>query len=544
MFRAFSFSLCLLLGAGALAPALFAAQATNRNSVSSLGVEADLASQAPSLSANGQYLVFSSEASNLVTGDTNGFTDVFLRDVVNGTTVRISVTSLGVEANGASSAPAISADARFIVFTSEADDLVANDTNGVTDVFMHDVQSGTTARISISSGNLEANGASTRPAISADGRYVCFESVADDLVAGDTNAARDVFVRDLLIGATRRVSVDDFGVEGDALSCEPSISDDGRFVAYRSAASNLVPLDTNLKLDIFVHDVMLGTTSLASGGLSGAQSDGDSHHPSISASGRFVAFESEADNLVAGDLNGVSDIFVHDRLSNVTERESVDSAGLEVSLGSHAPELSPGARYVVFTSFADDLVANDTNLTTDVFCRDRLRGATTRASVDSLDAEGNAASSSASISSDCRYVAFASEADNLVASDLNGVSDVFLRDRGALNAVSVDTIVLSAPVFLLSGASARFSWCSAPPSTQWWLLYAPNNVGASFNGHPFGVGPGVKILASGFHGTEGSGFLVTPPLPLALAGKTLYLEVAARLGVDFYESNTVHRVVQ
>ncbi|MDA1260072.1 MAG: hypothetical protein O3A20_05565 [Planctomycetota bacterium] len=524
--------------------ATVAAQSTTRSSLSTLGAEGDLASGAPSLSANGQFIAFSSDASTLVSGDTNGVSDVFLHDRVNGTTIRVSVTSAGLEGTGASSSPMICSDARFIVFESAATDLVPNDNNGALDIFIHDRLSGITQRISLSSTNQEGNGDSTHSQTSADGRYVTFQSMADNLVGGDNNAARDVFVRDLLTGVTRRASVNTAGVEGDAASCEPSISDDARFVAFRSAATNLAAGDTNGLLDIFVHDVLRAETTLVSDGISSAQSNGDSQHPSISASGRYVAFESIADNLAAGDANLSSDVFVRDRLSGVTERVSLNSSGVEGNLASHAPEISPGGRYVTFTSFADDLVAGDLNGVSDAFCRDRLRGATTRVSVDSFDVEGDGASSHASISADCRYVAFESASTNLVGSDLNAVADVFVRDRGAAAAVSVDTIVLSCEIFLTAGVSTRLAWCNAPVSTPWWLLYSPNNIGTSFSSHPFGVGPGVTVLASGANNSEGTGSLVSPPIPQALSGQTIYLELASRLGSGFFESNTIERFVQ
>ena len=529
-----------LCGLAAAAPA----QSTERVSVSTAGVEADLECGSPSINANGRWVAFASAATTLVAGDANGVSDVFVRDRISLLTERASVGMGGVEGNGASWDPFLSTDGRYVAFTSAADNLVGGDVNGVEDVFLHDRFTGTTLRVCLNSIGLAANGASSSASVSGDGRMVAYDSVADNLVLGDGNSVRDVFVRDRTSGATVRVSVNSLGGEANGPSSRPSISSDGRFVAFESDADNLVPNDVNQLRDVFVHDLLTGTTVLASAGLSGAASNGASERASIAASGRFVAFESVADNLVPADANGCADVFVRDTLSGVTTRASVDSSGLEGDAPSHNPFIAAGARYVTFDSEATNLVAGDTNGVTDVFCRDRLRGATTRASLSTSGLEGNGASTEPAISSDCRYVAFASAADGLVAGDINAVTDVFVRDRDLLAAVTVDTIVLSADVFLRTGQSARFSWCGAPPNTPWWMLYSTANLGTTFGGHPFGLGPGISVLTSGTHASTGGASLNTPLIPPAFAGATVYLEVAAQLGADYYESNTVQRIVQ
>src|SRR6266446_5737670 len=307
------------------------------------------------------------------------------------TTERVSVASGGTEANGASLSSALSADGRFVAFDSAATDLVAADTNGVSDVFVHDRQTGATERVSVASGGAQADGSSGLigfafpPALSADGRFIAFVSVATNLVAGDTNGATDVFVRDRQTGTTERVSVASGGTQANNASRYPALSADGRFVAFQSDATNLVVGDTNGMTDVFVHDRQTGTTervSVASGG--GTQGTGNSGgffaFPALSADGRFVAFQSDATNLVAGDTNGATDVFVHDRQTGTTERVSVASGGTQGNGFSAGPALSADGRFVAFHDTATNLVAGDTNGASDVFVHDRQTGTPERVS--------------------------------------------------------------------------------------------------------------------------------------------------------------------
>ena len=295
----------------ALAP-VCAGQGTERASVDSLGVQGNDFSFHPSISADGRYVAFESAATNLVAGDTNDSDDVFVHDRQSGTTERASIDTGGVQGNGDSEYSSISADGRHVTLVSDASNLVAGDTNDTSDVFVHDCQSSTTERISVATGGAQGNGDSFYPSISADGRYVAFLSEASNLVVGDTNGAHDVFVHDRQGGATERVSVDSAGAQGNASSLYASLSADGRRVAFQSDATNLVAGDTNGWPDVFVHDRESGTTERASVATGGAQGNGYSLYPSISADGRCVAFESYAANLVADDTNDGRDVFVFD----------------------------------------------------------------------------------------------------------------------------------------------------------------------------------------------------------------------------------------
>jgi Tol biopolymer transport system component len=353
-------------------------------------------------------------------------------------TTRVSVATGGAEALGQSYGTAISADGRYVAFASDAANLVAGDTNGNADVFVHDRQTATTTRASVaSSGGQGVGGHSRAPSLSADGRFVAFESRALSLVPGDTNAESDIFVRDRQSGTTERVSVATGGAEGAGPSREPSISADGRFVAFTSTAPNLVPNDVNGAADVFVHDRVTGTTVRVSVGSSGVQAvGGGSYAPAISGDGRVVAFASDAVNLIADDTNGLTDVFVHDRIAGSTTRVSVSSSGAQAVGGAivFAPRLNTNGRLVVFASHATNLVPDDTNGAADVFLHDRATGATSRISVGPSGEQSaggpilGATSGSADISGDGRFVTFYSYAKNLVPDDVTDVADVFLHD--------------------------------------------------------------------------------------------------------------------
>ena len=228
----------------------------------------------------------------------------------------------------------------------------------------------TITRVSVDSAGNQGNRDSYSPSISADGRFVAFTSLASNIVPGDTNNTFDIFVRDRLTNTTTRVSVDSAGNQGNSFSNSPSISADGRFVAFTSEASNIVPGDTNSKPDIFVRDRLTNTTTRVSVDSAGNQGNDGSNSPSISADGRFVAFNSDASNLVPEDTNGYRDIFVRDTLTNTTTLVSVDSAGNQGNFFSFTPSISADGRFVAFSSFASNIVPGDTNNTDDIFVVD------------------------------------------------------------------------------------------------------------------------------------------------------------------------------
>jgi Tol biopolymer transport system component len=418
-----------LVGFLLCAPA--SAQVTQRVSLTSLGVQANGFSGFPAISADGRYVAFHSGATNLVPGDTNDWRDTFVRDRQGGTTERVSIGSGGAQGNQESdtASPSISADGRYVAFASAASNLVAGDTNLWGDVFVRDRQLAVTERVSVATGGTQADGFCSRPSISADGRYVAFTSTATNLVPGDTNGRVDVFVRDRQASTTERVSVDSSGAQSNDNCFHPSVSADGRYVAFHSAATNLVVGDTNGTDDIFLRDRVSATTERVSVSSGGSQGNGPSYDASISGDGRCVAFYGTATNLVVGDTNRTYDVFVRDRQTGSTERVSVASGGGQASDVSASCAISADGRYVAFWSIAANLVVGDTNEVSDIFLHDRALVATGRQSVDSWGVEAGYVSSDPTISGDGRRVAFQSLATNLVQADTNAAGDIFLRDR-------------------------------------------------------------------------------------------------------------------
>ncbi len=329
--------------------------------------------------------------------------------------------------------PTISADGRFVVFKSNQGGLVPGVDDGLINVFVRDRQTGVNEVVSVNSnGDLAGSGSGDTPSsISADGRYVAFTSAADNLAPGDDNGEDDVYVRDRQSGITERVSVNSKGDGGNSGSFFASISADGRYVAFESFATNLVPGDVNGQADIFVFDRQTRVTELVSVDSNYAQGNLGSSGPAISANGRYVAFTSRASNLVLGDNNGVADIFVHDRQTGITERVSVDSHGMQangesgrISGEAQGPVISADGRFVAFHSEASNLVPGDSNGTRDIFVRDRQSGVTELVSVGASGTPGNGESDRPSISADGRFVAFTSRASNLVPG-------VYLLDWGS-----------------------------------------------------------------------------------------------------------------
>jgi hypothetical protein len=387
------------------------------------------------VSANGRFVAFGSTATNLVPNDTNAQGDVFVRDRVTGTTERVSVSSAGAQATGGlSGAPSISADGRFVAFSSAATNLVANDTNAAIDLFVRDRTNGTTERVSVASDGTPGNAGSFVSSISADGRFVAFSSDASNLVAGDTNAAEDIFVRDRTNNVTQRVSVATDGTQGNGRSDIPSVSADARFVVYFSDATNLVGGDTNTTRDIFLRDRTFNTTIRLNVSSAGVQAANNlaSDIPSISADGRYAAFQSFAGNLVPDDTNTALDVFVRDLLTNTTERVSVSSDDAQAS--GEVPAISGDGTHVIFRSAATNLVPGDTNGQTDVFVRNRIAGTTVRVNVSPTGDAANAGFAAdpvrmMALSADGLFAVFLSDATNLVPIDTNSLSDVFVAAR-------------------------------------------------------------------------------------------------------------------
>jgi Tol biopolymer transport system component len=409
------------------------AQTTTCVSLGSAGLPAG--GSEPSISAEGRFVAFTG-ADNIVPGDNNGFADVFVRDRLAGTTELVSVGPGGVLGDNHSAHPHITPDGRYVVFLTYATNLVPGITTPHGCVVVRDRWNGTTEIASVSSTGAPGEGPNCLPWISADGRFVAFDSPTGNLVPGDTNGDVDVFVRDRLLGTTERVSVSTSGAQVNAECWVASITDDGRYVLFSSESAILASGDNNgTGVDAFIRDRQTSTTVRVSSNAAGVGGDQTSWAHMITPDGRYVVFDSSATNLVPGDNNGVADIFVRDLQLGTIELVSLDSAGVQGNGDSHwGASISADGRFVVFGSLASNLVPGDTNGFADMFLRDRLNGTTERLSVSTEGAQSNQFSSGAwlpPITPDGRFVAFHSYASNLVPGDTDAAVDVFVRDLHA-----------------------------------------------------------------------------------------------------------------
>lgn len=403
-------------------------------------IEADNNSRAPSVSGSGQFIAFSSSAANLLTFgfDINGFSDIYLYNKFTRALARVSLTPDSIETDNSSQTPSISSDGRYIAFASDATNLlgIGGDTNGVTDIFVHDMLTHVTTRVSLASGGTQADNSSMNPAISADGRFVTFASDAANLlgIGGDTNGFRDIFVHDGLTGLTTRVNLSSGGAQADNNSQTPSISSNGIFVAFASDATNLLGIggDTNGFKDIFVRDRATGLTTRVSVSSAAVAGNNASLSPSISGTGQFIAFASDASNLIGAgsDTNIASDIFVHDSLTATTTRVSLAPGGAQANSASLDPAISSNGWLVAFSSSATNLIGPgaDTNAAQDIFLHDRTTGLTTRLSQAADNTQANNNSQTPAISADGLFTAFSSDASNLLGAggDTNGFRDIFV----------------------------------------------------------------------------------------------------------------------
>ena len=389
-----------------------------RISVSSDGTQANGYSGSNSLSDNGRFVSLESNASNLVANDLNGHTDTFIYDRLNDTVELITFAPDGTQANAGSNAGSISGNGRYVIYASFASNLVANDTNNQRDIFVYDRLTKTTGRVNVGNDGTQANGASLFGVIGDDSRYVAFESVADNLVTGDTNGLGDIFMRDRIAGTTKRVNVANNGTQANGSSVLDSMSDDGRYISFTSEANNLVSGDTNGVSDIFVYDRTNQTTERINLAGNGSQANAMSGSSSLSGNGRYVVYQSDASNLVSGDTNGVRDIFVYDRQTKNTARVDLTNNGIQSNGDSQSPSISDNGKYVAFESDADNLVSGTTNAEFDVFLRDLDAGTTEKIEADSFPV----------LSGDAKHILFNSSLDTLVPNDTNDVGDVFAID--------------------------------------------------------------------------------------------------------------------
>jgi Tol biopolymer transport system component len=385
----------------------------------------------PWLSGDGRYLVFDSDGTRVIgtTPDTTKIRDVYLYDRMTGGVERVSVASDGSRAHiprcrtpqpCGSQRPTISADGRYVAFWSNADNFDRRATSGHANAYVRDRVTGTTILLSPGFNGAEPNGDSRRPVISRDGRYVTFESAATNLVApatrgGGRNKGDDVFVSELSTGTVTPVSTASDGRHGNGASNRPSLSGDGRKVVFASVATNLVSPPTAGTRQVFMKDLDSGATTLVSSTPAGIAGDRASTSPSISADGRWVSFDSQADNFNPADHNGDTDVYVKDIQTGVVEQVSIKNDGGQARAGTVKgadSTISADGRFVAFWSDSPDLVRKTTGRVADVYVRDRRLGTTTRV-VATNGAAGDGNSYSPALSMDGRFVAFDSKATTL-----------------------------------------------------------------------------------------------------------------------------------
>jgi Tol biopolymer transport system component len=385
-------------------------------------------SQDAELSANGRYVLFDSYA-KLAPSDTGIWRDVYLKDVTTGAITHVSTTTDGVQGNGSSDYASLSADGRYVVFESNANNLAPGDTNNKRDIFRKDLVTGTVVRVSTPDQGGSDNDFSSHAQITADGRYVLFESVAG-LLGYDTNGKNDIYFKDVQTNELRIVSLaNGWSEQSNGWSEKAQFGPDGSSALFESIASNFVPNDTNGKADIFIKKFDdAGTVIHVSSAADGTGGNGTSGDAQFSRDGRYVVFESDSTNLVAGDTNGTTDIFRKDLVTGAVVRLSTASNGSESNGTSQRAQLSADGRYLLFQSDANNLVAGDTNGKFDAFRKDLVTGEVVRLSVGINGAQGNDHSYRPQLSQDGRYAVFESSANNLVPGDTNGWSDVFRVD--------------------------------------------------------------------------------------------------------------------
>ncbi|MEU6058553.1 hypothetical protein [Streptomyces sp. NPDC047097] len=432
-------ALAVLVGAGLVAGVLAPGSATARSAGASTtervslgagGVQGNGPSYAVDVSPGGRTVTFLSEADNLVPGDTNGLADIFVRSLATGRVERIDLGRPGAEPVSAS----VSADGRTLVVEVYHRDPGTGELRD--ELLVHDRRTGRTRPLLPENPTTAGSG---QAVISANGRFVAFQSARSDLVPGDTNKVADIFVHDLRRGTTRRVNVYSDGTQAARAAASPTISADGRRVGFNSRTDLAAPVPDEPEepaggearkprsYPMFVHDLRTGRTVAASVSLDGTSAGATG--PSLSEDGRYAVFASTYTDLVPGDTNGQSDVFLRDLARHTTTRISLAPGGAQAEGGpSHLGQLSADGRTVVFESAAGNLTSDDTNDGYDLFARD-LRTGTVELLTRSVDGPFNGWTGSVALDARARTVVFDSESDRLVAGDSNGASDVFAVHR-------------------------------------------------------------------------------------------------------------------
>lgn len=519
------------------------AQANRIVSVNSDGNPANNNSYYSAISADGRFVAFQSEASNLVSNDFNGQYDIFVRDMRTGQTTLVSVSTSGSSANSLSLQPSISGNGRYVLFESNASNLVSGDTNGTWDLFMRDLQTQTTIRFSLDSNGNQVFNRSDSPNFAADNRYIIFHSDAA-LVPEDTNGFTDIYRYDVQSRAVIRVSTTSSGAQANGTSYHPWISADGNMVAFMSSATNLVANDTNNQADVFTKNIGTGEVRRVNVSTQGTQCNDETVWPSISGNGRIVSFCSRGSTLVTGDTNNNWDAFVHDLQTSTTTRINVRPDGSQADSYTRSPTtMTRDGRYVTFASLSTNLVPNDTNGFQDIFVRDLQTNTTIRTSFAYNGGQCGDDCFVPFIAADGRYITFTSEANDHTPGNNYAGRDIFWQD--------LDAAILLDQQPLRRGERTEFHAYAANPGETVYFLYSTSGVGGGpcppqLGGLCLDIRNAVQILGSARADNSGHA-MINPRLPANAPLIEVHTQAAVRRGnngVDSVKSNTLSDTIR
>ena len=515
-------------------------------SVSSRGEQASNLSLDSSISRDGRFVAFSSFASDLTPNDRNQTYDVFVHDRLTLTTSLESKNSSGVQGDLMSKDASISGNGRFLVFGSSASNMGSAAPLAYS-IYLRDLVLRQTTMVSVSSAGVPANRPCSNASVSDDGRYVVFQSQADNLVAASLPPGDHVFVRDVVLATTELLDQAPSGLPGNSTATYPRIASGGRYIVFQSHSSNLVTPDLNGFGDVFIHDLVNQRTSLVSLSTSGSQGNSSSGIPYVSSDGRFVAFASSANNLVNGDTNGTVDVFVVDTAVPSIVRASITASGVQGDLVSSCRGVSDDGRYVVFDTASTTFFPALQNGFGQIYRKDLLSGVLEIVSVDGQGVLGNRGSTNSSLSGSGAVVSFHSPASNLVQNDMNGFIDVFAIDAGCPGCIepygascgsTIHPLLLSAAGCANAGEAIGLWVKNGLPNVPAVIVFGqrraqvPLGAGCVFLlGNPFGS-PAPTLLL----GATGDGLIVLsiPPAasPAVVTAQAFSWDAPSPLGIS------------
>lgn len=525
-----SLSALLLCGIAAFDSPLSAQGFTRRVSVNSQGELAHGGSSDLKISADGRFVTFSSAAQNL-DGTPSGTRDVYVHDLLLHRTERVSLSDTGGFASTRCDYPQISANGRFVSFVTYSDNLVAGDTNGDRDVYLRDRLAQTTVRISLSTSGEQSNNDSYAGSISDDGRYALF-STRSAKMHPDGNTRTHFYLRDTHTNTTTRTTENSLGDAANQDCKHGFLSSTADWIVFSTIATNLPGGAANSRDDVYIRNLNTGVTEWISSTHLGGEPDGHCNRPSVSADGRWVVFQSGATNLVPGDTNGVIDVFLHDRVTGTTSRINQRWDGSETVRECVSPRISADGSTISFQSSDTMLVPDDTNGVGDVFVYERATQRIELVHRGSGGVLGNRGASDASISADGNRVAFESTSTNLIGGPPQIGGHLYVHTRSPLGS---DPIQIAGPSEASVGDTVTYYWANGTPFATEWLSYSLSNAGRTQYGHNFDLGLPVQVLVQSSLDAHG-GDRTEAMIPASASGLTLYLEVVAYDGITIQDS--------